>query len=554
MCRFPTFLSVILAAVVSLGVADALLADAQARTHGKVVYEKTAHEKTAPEKTRHGKSSHAEDSHAKSGHDKTAHARNSQEKTARDKTDHGKTAHAKTAHAKAAERKAAERKAEEAAETKAAKAKAAAAEAAEAKAAEAKAAEANAAKAKAVAAKAAAVSAQTESQAASATASRDGQNCPGNPQALGTSRVLTIEPGTYSRLGLMQYPQTLPLADKEVVLTFDDGPLPPASNHVLDILDAQCVKATFFLVGNMAHYFPSVVRRVYAAGHTIGTHSEDHPPRFEKLPIGKVRYEIDRGIADVDAALGEPNELAPFFRIPGLGRTNAIEQELAARSLVVFSVDVVADDWFHRITPSEIASRAVSRLEKRGKGILLLHDIHQRTALALPALLKQLKDQGFHIVHVVPAAAGRIATVNPSTLAPVGSMPSWSANRGDANWPNPVVGAPAQRAVLPAPNTEAFDTGYRPWRPVVVADGTDGTDTIAAAAGTDSARWPGLTESSDAAPPSSGTELPAPSLQDIGIPLEGLDVVGEAIEPRPNLAATGAGEADTAASPTTSRN
>src|SRR5271163_177833 len=77
--------------------------------------------------------------------------------------------------------------------------------------------------------------------------------CPGNPDAIGTSRVLVIHPGEYSRLGSMQYHETLPLADKEVVLTFDDGPLPPASSQVLDTLAAQCAKATFFLVGQMAH-------------------------------------------------------------------------------------------------------------------------------------------------------------------------------------------------------------------------------------------------------------------------------------------------------------
>jgi hypothetical protein len=78
------------------------------------------------------------------------------------------------------------------------------------------------------------------------------QNCPGNPNALGTSRVLVVGPTEYTRVGTMQYPQTLPLADKEVVLTFDDGPLPRYSNKILDILTSECVKATFFTIGRMA--------------------------------------------------------------------------------------------------------------------------------------------------------------------------------------------------------------------------------------------------------------------------------------------------------------
>ena len=103
------------------------------------------------------------------------------------------------------------------------------------------------------------------------------QHCPGNPEALGTTRVLAIDPREYPRVGAMDHAVALPLSDKEVVLTFDDGPVPRYSNQILDILAAQCVKATFFLVGEMARAHRSTVRRIFADGHTIGTHSEDHP-------------------------------------------------------------------------------------------------------------------------------------------------------------------------------------------------------------------------------------------------------------------------------------
>src|SRR5450759_5168450 len=110
---------------------------------------------------------------------------------------------------------------------------------------------------------------------ASGPASASPNACPGNPDALGTSRVLTISPSEFSQIGSMQYKQTLPLNDHEVVITFDDGPLPPYTNFILDTLASQCVKATYFLVGQMAHAYPSVVRRIYNEGHTIGTHSQD---------------------------------------------------------------------------------------------------------------------------------------------------------------------------------------------------------------------------------------------------------------------------------------
>jgi peptidoglycan/xylan/chitin deacetylase (PgdA/CDA1 family) len=238
-------------------------------------------------------------------------------------------------------------------------------------------------------------------------------NCPGHPDALGTSRVLAIDPAQYRRIGHMQYSDSLPLADKEVILTFDDGPILPYSNQILDILASQCVKATYFLVGEMARAFPATVRRIYEEGHTIGTHSEHHPIRFGQLPVERMRREIDRGISDVSAALGDPKYLAPFFRIPGLARSRLVESELAARGLSVFSSDSDADDWHHRISGQQIIALAMQRLEARGKGILLLHDIHPATVAALPGLLKALKNNGFRIVQVVPNAPAQTEAERP---------------------------------------------------------------------------------------------------------------------------------------------
>jgi len=230
------------------------------------------------------------------------------------------------------------------------------------------------------------------------------QNCPGNPDALGTTRVLAVNPREYPRIGAMDGGVALPLSDKEVVLTFDDGPVPRYSNQILDILAAQCVKATFFLIGEMARAYPSTVRRIFAEGHTIGTHSEDHHIRFGKLPPSLVEWEIDKGILDVGLALGDSRQVAPFFRVPGLARSDVIESELAARVLVDFGSDTVADDWHHRISPKKIIALAMNRLKARGKGILLLHDIHPATVAALPGLLKELRQRDFHIVHVVPTS------------------------------------------------------------------------------------------------------------------------------------------------------
>jgi peptidoglycan-N-acetylglucosamine deacetylase len=244
--------------------------------------------------------------------------------------------------------------------------------------------------------------------------SASAETCPGNPDVLGTSRVLTINPDEFTLLGTMQYEQTLPLKDHEVVITFDDGPLPPYTNIILDALASHCVKATYFLVGQMAHAYPSVVRRIYNEGHTIGTHSQRHP-HFERLSMQRVEREVDGGINSVTAALGDAKALSPFFRIPYLGRTNAIERFLERKQLVTWSADVDTNDWWRGSSPGAIVQRAMRRLNAKGRGIILMHDIHRKTAMAVPILLKELKANGYNVVHVV--AAGERPQSVPELMA-----------------------------------------------------------------------------------------------------------------------------------------
>lgn len=234
-------------------------------------------------------------------------------------------------------------------------------------------------------------------------------DCPGNPNALGTSRTLVVDPMEHPRIGTMQYRETLPLKDHEVVLTFDDGPLPPHSTQVLQILASECVKATFFIIGRMAHQFPEGVRRVRAAGHTIATHSENHPLHFERMSPERIRQEIDDGIKHTAEALGDPSAVAPFFRVPGLRRGEVMEDYLVSKGIQSWSADFPADDWLH-ISSDQVYSRAISRIEAKGRGILLLHDIQARTVAALPRILQTLKARGYRIVHVVPATPDRPKT------------------------------------------------------------------------------------------------------------------------------------------------
>ena len=275
--------------------------------------------------------------------------------------------------------------------------------------------------------------------------------CPGNPDALGTSRVITIDPAQYPGVGSIQYPETLPLEDKEVVLTFDDGPLPPYTARILDILAAECVKANYFIIGRMARGYPDLLKRVYAEGHVIGTHSENHPLKFNHMTRQAVETEVERGISSVTGVLGDVRAVAPFFRIPGLLRTKEVDALLQSHGLVSWSADVTADDWKH-IQASEVVRRAMSRLESKGKGIILLHDIQPATVLALPNLLKELKTHGYRIVQVKPAATP------PAPLVASKQPAAQPAKPQPAATPLPAVAATAQAAAVPLPQPRAIDT------------------------------------------------------------------------------------------------
>ena len=279
-------------------------------------------------------------------------------------------------------------------------------------------------------------------------------DCPGHPDALGTSRTLVVDPRQHPRIGVMQYPETLPLRDHEVVLTFDDGPLPRNSNQVLDILAAQCVKATFFEIGHMAQAYPEGVRKLVAAGHSVGTHSQNHPLTMNRMPIERAQKEIDDGIASVKAALSD-NEaaLTPFFRIPGLMRAEPVENYLASQGIQIWSADFLADDWRH-ISSSRVYELAIKRLEDKGKGILLLHDIQPRTVAALPRILNELKARGFRVVHVVPATPDNPATpTEPQEwqLHPI------SENVAISHWPKIPNFVFADAGTLPAPALADLD-------------------------------------------------------------------------------------------------
>jgi peptidoglycan-N-acetylglucosamine deacetylase len=228
--------------------------------------------------------------------------------------------------------------------------------------------------------------------------------CPGNPDALGTVRVLEVDVKNTPRVGRKQFPSTLPLLDREVVLTFDDGPWPETTSRILDALKNECVRATFFLLGRNTAAHPQIARRALAEGHSIGHHTFAHP-LLDRMPMTKAEAEIDRGIAADETALyGQvrATPATPFFRFPGFASNPALLNRMSERGLVVFGADVWASDW-EQMGPDRELRLILSRLKKVGRGIVLFHDTKSQTAQMLPAFLHELKKRGYRIVHAVPA-------------------------------------------------------------------------------------------------------------------------------------------------------
>jgi len=229
------------------------------------------------------------------------------------------------------------------------------------------------------------------------------ESCPGNPQALGTERVMEVSAKITPRVGRKHFPSTLALNAKELVLTFDDGPWPGTTSKVLDALKAECVRATFFLLGRNAAAHPQLVRRALAEGHTLGHHSYSHP-LLNRMALPRAEADIDRGIAANEIAIyGSrlPTPATPFFRFPGFASNQALLDRLATRGIVVFGADVWASDWLS-MRPDQELRLVLSRIEHAGRGIVLFHDTKAQTAQMLPAFLRELKRRGFRVVHVVP--------------------------------------------------------------------------------------------------------------------------------------------------------
>jgi peptidoglycan/xylan/chitin deacetylase (PgdA/CDA1 family) len=245
-----------------------------------------------------------------------------------------------------------------------------------------------------------------------------------NPSALGVARIVEIDTTGGPGFGFEHFKMYDFLKDKEVVLTFDDGPWLSTTPLVLKALADQCVKATFFPIGKHATYHPDVLKQVAAAGHTIGSHTWSHA-NLEKKTLDEAKEEIERGISAAHWAVGGPT--APFFRFPALRHPPEVMAYLAERNIGIFSTDLDSFD-FKIKKPEQIVKGLMAKLTKHGKGILLMHDFQAGTAHALPQLLAELKAGGYKIVHL-------------KAKAPVATMAQYDDMLRKDPKLNPAVGA-----------------------------------------------------------------------------------------------------------------
>ena len=187
--------------------------------------------------------------------------------------------------------------------------------------------------------------------------------------------------------------------DKWIALTFDDGPYPPYTDRLLDVLKAKRIHATFFLVAEQAQQYPELVRRMKAEGHTVGLHAFRHRD-FLKLTEEEKRKDLEQGKKLLRDITGK-NPV--YWRPPHGFRDFSVMETAAAQNLTVVNWSVIPRDWTG-IDSQEIFRRVMDKAEDGS--MVLLHDgdspgykaSRQATVDAVTPLIDSLWEKGYHLV------------------------------------------------------------------------------------------------------------------------------------------------------------
>ena len=195
-----------------------------------------------------------------------------------------------------------------------------------------------------------------------------------------------------------------------VALTYDDGPNGRATERILNVLDAVEGKATFFVVGNRIGGFnAALLRRMADSGHEIGNHTYDHT-FVTKLSDARIRENVGKTSQLIHGSSGMP---AALFRPPGGATNRASLATLGSMQLpvILWSVDTL--DWKTK-TPEATVSAVLDHV--RDGDIVLMHDLHDRTATASQVIIPELVRRGYQLVTVSELAQARGVSMQPGTV------------------------------------------------------------------------------------------------------------------------------------------
>lgn len=191
-----------------------------------------------------------------------------------------------------------------------------------------------------------------------------------------------------------------------VALTFDDGPDPEHTEHILEVLDHYGIYATFFFIGEKMQQYPVLVQKVLARHHMIASHSWDHP-NFHDIDDGTQKSEILRGLAQMPK-----NPSLKLYRYPYGNSTCYGNELLHAQGYSIVGWHVDSCDWAFDRTGTVALHEAVScgvavqyrsdfvghvaaAVRERHGGIVLMHEIHPNTLAKLSDVIDAIRKDGY---------------------------------------------------------------------------------------------------------------------------------------------------------------
>ena len=182
-----------------------------------------------------------------------------------------------------------------------------------------------------------------------------------------------------------------------IALTFDDGPYAPVGNRIMDCAEQYGGRVTFYVVGNRVNSYKSEIQRMYANGHEIGNHTQDHK-YLQKLGAQEIRQQVEACNQAVAAITGEAPKTV---RLPGGGKNSTVLANIS-QPIVLWNVDTL--DWKTRNAASSV--QTVLNQVKDGS-VVLMHELYNASGDAAVTIIPALVERGYQLVTVSELAQFR---------------------------------------------------------------------------------------------------------------------------------------------------